>query len=154
MSREGEWFVFTGYNQSTPTGVIVEVQRSSGRYDTASADVIKWDNVIAYRVIGSDTKSTEQAKAPDILAAAAKHMADRAKTYDKPEGERSMDSAVKAFNAIVGRDLRESEGWVLLACLKAVRLFSAPGYHEDSAEDLVSYCALLGEAKAKEKSCS
>lgn len=93
---------------------------------------------------------SEPTKATDILAAAAKHMADRAATYDKPEGERSMEATVKAFNALVGRDLTESEGWLLLACLKAVRLFQRPGYHEDSAQDLVAYCALLAESKSKE----
>lgn len=68
-TREGEWFVFTGNNQRIPTGVIVEVQRSSGRYDTASADEIKWDNVLAYRVISSGEPSTKQTKANDIQVA-------------------------------------------------------------------------------------
>lgn len=41
--------------------------------------------------------------APSILDAAAKHMRDRAATYDKPEGERSMAATVDAFNIITGR---------------------------------------------------
>lgn len=89
-------------------------------------------------------------KAQDVLAQAAKHMNDRAATYDKPEGERSMEATVKAFNALSGQDLSESEGWLLLACLKASRLFQRPGFHQDSAEDLVAYCALLAESKSKE----
>ena len=84
----------------------------------------------------------------DILHAASNHMADRAKTYDKPDGERSMGKAVAAFNAITGRDLSESEGWLLLQILKDVRLFQRPGYHADSAEDCVAYAALKAEAKA------
>jgi hypothetical protein len=88
-------------------------------------------------------------KAPELLAAAAKHMADRAKTYDKPEGERSMAAAVTAFNAITGGVMTESEGWLFMTCLKQVRLFLAPGYHADSAEDLIAYSALLAEAKEK-----
>ena len=88
--------------------------------------------------------------ATSILTAAAGHMQARADTYDKPGGERSMGTAVQAFNAISGRDLSESEGWLLLAVLKQVRLFQRPGYHADSAEDAAAYLALLGEARARE----
>lgn len=88
--------------------------------------------------------------ATDILNKAAQHMAERSKTYDKPEGERSMGRAVEAFNAITGRDLAESEGWLLLQVLKSVRLFARPGYHADSAEDGVAYAALVAEAKSVE----
>lgn len=75
-------------------------------------------------------------------------MRDRAATYDKPDGERSMGRAVEAFNAITGRDLTEPEGWLLLQVLKDVRLFQRPGYHADSAEDCIAYAALKAEAKA------
>jgi hypothetical protein len=89
--------------------------------------------------------------APQLLRTAAGHMAERAKQYDKPEGERSMGKAVEAFNAITGRDLSEPEGWLLLQVLKDVRLFQRPGYHADSAEDCIAYAALKAEAKAREK---
>lgn len=85
--------------------------------------------------------------APAMLQQAAKHMTDRAATYDKPEGERSMAATVAAFNAITGRDLRESEGWMLLAVLKMVRSEQRDTPHQDSAEDLVAYGALYGEAR-------
>lgn len=88
--------------------------------------------------------------APNLLSKAAAHMQERAATYDKPEGERSMGKTVLAFNAITGRDLSESEGWLLLQLLKDVRLFQRPGYHADSAEDCVAYAALKAEAKARE----
>jgi len=89
-------------------------------------------------------------KAPELLQTAAAHMAARAKTYDAPQGERSMGKAVQAFNAITGRDLSEPEGWLLLQVLKDVRLFQRPGYHADSAEDCIAYAALKAEAKAQE----
>lgn len=89
-------------------------------------------------------------KADQLLQKAAQHMQDRAATYDKPEGERSMGKAVAAFNAITGRDLSEPEGWLLLQLLKDVRLFQRPGYHADSAEDCIAYAALKAEAKAGE----
>jgi hypothetical protein len=89
-------------------------------------------------------------KADELLSKAAQHMQDRAATYDKPEGERSMGKAVQAFNAITGRDLTEPEGWLLLQVLKDVRLFQRPGYHADSAEDCIAYAALKAEAKAGE----
>jgi len=88
--------------------------------------------------------------APELLERAAGHMRDRAATYDKPEGERSMAQTVAAFNAVTGRDLTESEGWLLLDILKQVRLFQRPGYHADSAEDHIAYAALMAEAKARE----
>lgn len=85
-----------------------------------------------------------------VLARAAGHMQARAATYDEPGGERSMGKAVMAFNAITGRDLDGSEGWLLLQLLKNVRLFTADGYHKDSAEDAAAYTALMAEAKAAE----
>ena len=88
--------------------------------------------------------------AQEILTTAAKHMSDRAKTYDKPEGERSMGKAVQAFNAITGHNITEAEGWLMLQVLKCVRLFTRPGYHADSAEDNVAYAALMAEAKSNE----
>ena len=66
-------------------------------------------------------------KAPDILKKSAQHMLDRAATYDKPEGERSMAKTVQAFNAITGRDITTAEGWLMLAVLKQVRAFRNPG---------------------------
>ena len=89
-------------------------------------------------------------KADQLLTRAAQHMQDRAATYDKPGGERSMGKAVQAFNAITGRDLSEPEGWLLLQVLKDVRLFQHPGYHADSAEDCIAYAALKAEAKQSE----
>lgn len=88
--------------------------------------------------------------APQLLEKAASHMRDRAATYDRPEGERSMTKTVAAFNAITGRDLTETEGWLLLQVLKDVRLFQHPGYHADSAEDGIAYSALKAESKSKE----
>lgn len=90
--------------------------------------------------------------APQLLEAAAKHMADRARTYDRPEGERSMTRAIAAWNAITGRDVTEAEGWLLMQLIKDVRLFTRAGYHADSAEDCIAYAALKAEAKAREAS--
>ena len=89
------------------------------------------------------------AEAPELLGRAARHMHDRASTYDKPEGERSMGRAVQAFNAITGHSLTEAEGWLLLQVLKDVRLFTRSEYHADSAEDCIAYAALKAEAKSK-----
>ena len=87
--------------------------------------------------------------AAELLGRAARHMHDRAATYDKPEGERSMGRTVQAFNAITGHHLTESEGWLLLQVLKDVRLFTRSEYHADSAEDCIAYAALKAEAKGK-----
>lgn len=96
--------------------------------------------------------SHEQAKVPEpkaseLLGRAAALMHERGQTYDEPEGERSMGKVVAAFNAITGRDLSESEGWMFMQQVKLVRLFTRSDYHADSAEDNIAYAALLAEAK-------
>lgn len=88
--------------------------------------------------------------APEILTAGIRHMEDRAATYDKPEGERSMATTVAAFNAITGHELTEEQGWLLMVLLKATR--SQQGsYRADSYEDGAAYFALAGEAAAKDR---
>lgn len=95
-------------------------------------------------------RNTSVPTAPDILSAAEKHMRDRAATYDKPEGERSMAQTVAVFNTFHGTSLTEAQGWHFMQILKDVRLFTRDGYHADSAEDGVAYAGLKAEAKAKE----
>lgn len=85
--------------------------------------------------------------APELLKRAAKHMDDRAVTYDQPGGERSMASTIAAFNAITGHKLSEADGWLLMALLKMVRSEQRDAPHRDSAEDLIAYAALYGEAR-------
>ena len=89
-------------------------------------------------------------RAPDILEAAAGHMRDRAATYDKPEGERSMAQTVAIFNQFHCAGMTEAQGWHFMQILKDVRLFTRDGYHQDSGEDCVAYAALKCEAKARE----
>lgn len=86
--------------------------------------------------------------APQLLNRAAELLEERGKQYDKPTGERSMAKTVSAFNAITGRDMTEREGWEFMLVLKQVRLFQATTHHQDSAEDAISYAALLAECSA------
>ncbi len=90
--------------------------------------------------------SPVQRDAIQIADAATQRMRNRAVTYDQPQGERSMCRAVDAFNSITGRDLAESEGWLLLQLLKDARQWSNAAYHQDSAEDCIAYAALKAEA--------
>ena len=90
--------------------------------------------------------TNETTSAAAFLDAAAKHMRDRAATYDKPGGERSMAKTVAAFNAITGHTLSTADGWLLLQVLKQVRAFTNPAApHRDSLEDSIAYGALLAE---------
>lgn len=83
-------------------------------------------------------------KAEDILTKAAGHLADRAKTYDKPEGERSMEKTVAMFNTLAGTQLTTEQGWLFMVLLKMVR--SQQGeYKADNFEDGAAYFALAGE---------
>ena len=90
--------------------------------------------------------TNETTSAAAFLDAAAKHMRDRAATYDKPGGERSMAKTVAAFNAITGHTLSTADGWLLLQVLKQVRAFTNSAVpHRDSLEDNIAYGALLAE---------
>lgn len=80
----------------------------------------------------------------EILDAAAGHMRDRATTYDKPQGERSMPNAVAAFKAVTGIEMTAEQGWLFMALLKAVRSQQG-GFRQDNYEDGAAYFALAGE---------
>ena len=89
-------------------------------------------------------------QAQDFLLAGIGHMENRASTYNKPEGERSMAATVAAFNAVTGDGLMNTEerGWLFMQLLKAVR--SQQGdFRADSYEDGASYAGLAGEAAYK-----
>ena len=83
-------------------------------------------------------------KATEILNAAGKHLADRGTTYDKPEGERSMQKTITAFNAIADQSLTVEQGWLFMTLLKAVRTQQGC-YKPDNYEDGAAYFALAGE---------
>lgn len=71
-------------------------------------------------------------------------MTDRAKTYDKPQGERSMEATVKMFNTLKGTKLSAADGWEFMVLLKLVRA-NQGDFKSDNYEDLVAYAALAGE---------
>lgn len=88
----------------------------------------------------------------ELLEKAAGHLKDRAETYDKPDGERSIGATVAAFNAVTCDGLMNSEerGWLFMSILKMVR--SQQGnYKADNYEDLAAYGALMGEAACEER---
>ena len=87
--------------------------------------------------------------APGFLRRASEIMEERGKQYDQPGGERSMGKTVAMFNACTGRDLSEADGWLLMECLKNVRQWQRPAFHQDSADDGVAYSALKAEALAR-----
>lgn len=97
-----------------------------------------------------DSYDIKPVHAVDVLQSAGKHLSDRAATYDKPAGERSMAQTVAVFNLFHGFNLTEAQGWHFMQMLKDVRLFTRAAYHADSGEDGVSYAALKCEAKAAE----
>lgn len=88
--------------------------------------------------------------AEDFLRDAADTLAQRAKQYDKPQGERSMRAAMAAFNMLTGYNLSESHGWCLLGLVKQARQLGGDKYHADSALDAVAYFALMAEALENE----
>ena len=94
--------------------------------------------------------TSDGSTAANILTAALGHMRERASTYDKPEGERSMGATVDAFQAVTGVSMTEEQGWLFMALLKAVR--SQQGaYRADSYEDGAAYFALAGESAVRDR---
>ena len=91
----------------------------------------------------------KDSRAQNILSKGAAHMQDRAATYDK-EGERSIPSVVKAFEAITGHSLTNEQGWLFMALLKMVRTQKGD-YRADNYEDLAAYSALMGEQAFDDK---
>lgn len=87
-------------------------------------------------------------KSTDILEKCVHIQNERAKEYNSPEGERSMDTMVEAFNALTGHKLSVADGWLFMMVLKLVRGRSSPG-HVDSAVDLASYASLYGEEQLR-----
>ena len=85
-----------------------------------------------------------------ILQNAAAEMLDRAASRDTPKGERSMGRCVKAFNAMFGTELTETQGWQFMELLKMAR--SAGGeFRLDDFTDGVAYAALAGESESRLK---
>lgn len=71
-------------------------------------------------------------------------MKDRAATYDSPQGERSMETTVKAFNKLKGTNISVKDGWDFMLLLKMVRSDQGD-FKADNFEDMVAYAALSGE---------
>lgn len=83
-------------------------------------------------------------KADQVLSQGQTELLDRAVTYDKPGGERSMARTVAMFNALTDQAMSVEQGWLLLACLKMVR--SQQGAKKaDNYVDGATYFALAGE---------
>ena len=88
--------------------------------------------------------------AADFLKKGLGHMEDRAVTYDKEGGERSMGKTVAAFNVITGSNLTEEEGWLFMEILKQVRSMQG-SFKADNYEDLAAYAALRGECASRDR---
>lgn len=92
--------------------------------------------------------------APEILRAGIGHMEDRAVTYDKPQGERSMGKTVAMMNVLIADKLKEplseEDGWNFMELLKLVR--SKQGaFKADNYEERAAYGGLAGEAAWMER---
>lgn len=87
--------------------------------------------------------------ASNILKEASDCLVNRAVERDKEDGERSMKSCVTAFNALTGHTLTESDGWLLMVCLKASRA-EGGNFRLDDYVDGSAYFSLYGEAASKQ----
>lgn len=87
--------------------------------------------------------------ATDLLQTAHEQIGNRAAERDT-EAERSMCSAVNAFNAIHGTNLTEEHGWMFMVFLKAARA-KGGRVRVDDYVDGSAYFALAGEAAIKSR---
>jgi hypothetical protein len=77
-------------------------------------------------------------RATDTLTAAADALKRQASIRDTPDGERSMERIVAAFNGATGHSLTVAEGWAFMVQLKLVRGLKAPD-DADTFADLCGY---------------
>jgi len=101
-----------------------------------------------WEVTYSSVVRANPVKSADFLAQAVSEMKERASTYDKPEGERSMGACVAAFKAVTGITMSEQQGWQFMELLKMVRS-NQGAYRADSFVDGAAYASLAGEAAAR-----
>jgi hypothetical protein len=137
------------------TIVKIDVQTDDPIIPAEHPDAVhpKWTTAAEREYIAASAPPAilKPATAPQLLRKALDVMEERAKEYDRPQGERSVSAVVTALNAILQREaLTEAEGWLFMQLLKNVRLFSARTYHADSGLDGIAYCALMAEAKGKQ----
>lgn len=92
-------------------------------------------------------------EAQEILNQALKEMDARGRQSKDGTKERSMAATVAAFNAITGRELTETEGWMFMVVLKAVRTIQRVG-SIDSFVDGAAYFSLAGESAEALKNIS
>jgi len=111
---------------------------------------VTWEGVWTERPTSDTGNPISERTAASFLRAGLRHMEDRAATYDRPDGERSMGAAVSAFEAVSGVRLTEEQGWLFMAILKAVRTQQG-GFRADNYEDGAAYFALAGESAAKSR---
>lgn len=125
--------------------IVSEAPEGENGYSTA-----KWIEREGPNKMITQEDIDEVASAAEILDQAKAEMQDRAATYDKPEGERSMAATVAAFEAITGVTMTEAQGWLFMSTLKAVR--SQQGaFRMDSFVDGAAYFALAGEAANRDE---
>ena len=86
-----------------------------------------------------------------ILEEARNMLATRGQEYDhEDKRERNMGRAVCAFNALLGSNMTEEEGWLFMLILKLARVTDSDFRHHDSLLDAICYSALMMECAENE----
>lgn len=161
----GEWIKNTGIKPDLQDDTLVDIVLQNGdeikeveikRLHWGETNHLGTNTIVHWRIAQGEPEETPT-QAHQILEAGAKHMRDRAKTYDKggdyDSGERSIDATVEAFKAITGDGQMDSgeRGWMFMLLLKLVRS-QAGEFKLDTYEDAAAYAGLMGESAAVERS--
>ena len=83
-----------------------------------------------------------------FLCLAQEILKERAKEYESPKGEKSMEQITHLFNTLFNKDLTPTQGYVFMVLLKLVRA-TKRGFKEDTYIDAINYIALAGEEASK-----
>ena len=88
----------------------------------------------------------ERPTAPQLLKRSAELIEERGKRRDQPNGERTMQRCVSAFNHLFQHQLTVEDGWKFMAVLKLARSHYA--FDIDDLLDGAAYMALANEEAA------
>lgn len=125
---------------------VLSYQTGAGWLEAAGsftkACIEKWQEVD--KAYGREIVTLSQHCATDFLEASAEVLQKRAEDRGV-DTERAMETIVKMFNELTGRDLTETEGWEFMCLLKMVRSKSNP--IADDYIDMIGYTALAAESQ-------
>lgn len=92
--------------------------------------------------------TTQEETASRVLDAAKDLTATNLDLYSQADDKTIMDGAIKAFNAMTGEELAESDGWLLLGLVNLSFTMARPGGDFAYASRALSCLAIMSQSQA------